>query len=193
LKNKRCQHSKKLGQYFQEVADELESQGRDDVMIAEVDCFAHGTENLCDSNDITLYPVIKYGSAQFLRTYFLGVLPTESILAFLNAEDGTGIHYTWSPSHIEACTREEVDALEKYLVMDDEELQKQLSKLTAEFDEMDNKFEENDEAEFGKNRKAYKESHKAEKQLIKDRNDYSIMKSVFKLKGLKKDTSYDEL
>ncbi len=128
-----------------------------------------------------------------MRTYFLGALPTEGILAFLNAEDGTGIRYTCSPSHIEACTREDVDALEKYLVMDDDELQKQLSKLTAEFDEMDNKFEEVDEEEFGKKRKAYKESHKAEKQLIKDSNDYSIMKSVFKLKGLKKDTNHDEL
>ncbi len=34
-KNKRCQHSHRLGEYFQEVADELESQGRDDIMIAE--------------------------------------------------------------------------------------------------------------------------------------------------------------
>ncbi len=157
-----------------------------------VDCFVDGTEDLCDSNDITLYPVIKYGSAQFLRTHFLGAQPTEGILAFLNAEDGSGIHYTCSPSHLEACTSEEMDALEKFLATDDEKLQKQLSELASVFDEMDTKFEDVEE-EFGKEKKAYKEYHKSEQQLIKDSNDYDIMKSVLKLKLLKKDVIHDEL
>ena len=56
-------HCKAMAADWEKLADEVTDPN---IMIAEVDCTAEDSEQVCDENDVEGFPTLKFGDSAFL-------------------------------------------------------------------------------------------------------------------------------
>jgi hypothetical protein len=110
-----------------------EYAGHKSTLVADVDCTGAG-KPLCDSNGVSGYPTIKHGDPAALEDYS-GGRDADSLKTF-----AAGLKPVCSPNNIDLCDDESRAALDKLLLLSDEELTKQIDEGEAKIKAAEDHF-----------------------------------------------------
>jgi len=112
-----CGHCKKMARDWEMLAEEWTND--ENGLVAEIDCTSHLGKPLCEQHGVDAYPTIKYGDPTDLKDYEFKKLSFIELSAF--AKDK--MTAVCSPSKLYKCDDERKAFLEKYMAMDDVELE----------------------------------------------------------------------
>merc|ERR550517_2151108 len=115
-----CGHCKAMAPAWADLMEEY--AGSPTTLISKVDCTADG-QSLCQKNDVSGYPTIKYGDPNDLQKYEGG--RDDSALKEFAAEN---LGPTCSPDNRDVCDDAQIERLEKFEAMLDAQLNKFISK-----------------------------------------------------------------
>lgn len=174
-----CNFCKNHTKAWDKMAETLVN--RTDILVGEVNCSSSGTEILCDSNGIEVFPTMKYGDGQFLKNFVLGVNTFEDLMEFVEM----GLDYTCSPRHFDKCEDKEKRVMEYCLDQSKKKLQRMGKSLEDKFGEMEEEFQSVEVENFFDERDAAKKILESEYygkiRKIKMESDYHIIQDTIKI------------
>jgi len=156
-----------------------------DALIADVDCTASG-KPLCEKVGVKGYPTLKWGDPNSLEDYSGG-----RTFADLKKFAKENLKPICSPSNLDLCDDEKKAEINKFMELDDAEL----DKLIAEKEKLLEDAEETFKTEIDKLQKKYsslQEEKEATETKVKE-SGLGLMRSVKAAKDKKEDADKDEL
>lgn len=176
-----CGHCKAMAADWEALAEEFE--GDSTALIAEVDCTADDTDDICEENGVQGFPTLKYGDPAGLDDY-QGGRDFDSLVEFAKEN----LKPSCSPTNIDLCDGEQKEKIESYLAMSADELSELISKVDLIVAEADQELDEGIEGLQNMYESMMQQHDDKIKQTKKDA-DYKTLKAVL---GSKKSGS-DEL
>jgi len=163
-----CGHSKALEPKFAKLIAKYD--GNPTVTVADVDCEGKG-QALCEEQKVTGYPSVRWGSADMLEEYE-GEHEEEPMMKF--AEEN--MKPVCNPENLEPCDPDKRKVFEKYMKMND----KDLDKVIAEFEKLHKEAEDAFDDSVQEQQEHFEEleKKKAEEQEKIKESGLSMMKAV---------------
>lgn len=146
-------------------------RGHEHVLVADVDCTLSVSKPLCDRIGIKGYPTIKYGNPDDLQDYE-GERTAKGMYRF--AKENLGPQC--GPAHVDLCSSAQKKRVNKYLAMEETELDGAIAEKTMKELEAENKLKDIKQRVDRETQEA-KDKHKAWKKELKAAG-YALMKSV---------------
>lgn len=169
-----CGHCKAMASDWEKLAAEYD--GNDDIIIAEVDCTADDSEDICDDENIEGFPTIKYGDPTFLEDYE-GERTYQDLSAF--AKEHLKPSCSLKSTHL--CSRIELTKFQAYLKMSVEDIEEAIEAINETIDALNEAMDEAIE----RLEQAYEELIATSEKIKADakNSDYGIMKAVLAIKS----------
>jgi len=149
------------------------------ALLGDVDCTADESKALCETHGVQGYPTIKYGDPSALEAYEGG--RDEASLEKFASE----LKPMCSPMNIDLCDADKRAQIETLMKMSTSELEAEIVKKDAEFQEAETTFDE----EVKKLQETYEGLEKAKTEKLKEIKDsgLGLMKAVKAHKGSSKE------
>jgi len=146
-------------------------KGKETALVADVDCTAEGSKDLCEEIGVRGYPTIKYGDPNNLEDY-KGGRDFETLKAFADANLGPKC----GPSHLELCDEEKKAEVTKMMSMSLEDLEAAVEKKNGQMEKVEADFKELLEGL----QKQYSEANEKKNKDVEDvkNSGLGMMKSV---------------
>jgi len=146
------------------------------ALVADVDCTADESKELCETHGVQGFPSIKWGDPSALEDYE-GGRDYEDLETFANEN----LKPVCSPTNIDLCDADKKSQIETLMKMSTSELEAEIAKKDAELKEAETTFDE----EVKKLQETYEglEKAKTEKQKEIKESGLGLMKAVKAQKG----------
>jgi len=102
-----------------------QTKGSSTSLIADVDCTAEGSKDLCETHGVEGFPTIKYGEPSELKAYE-GGRDFDSLKKFADENLGPNC----GPDFIDLCSAKDKERIGKYEAMSKDDLEKKIAKIT---------------------------------------------------------------
>jgi len=147
-----CGHCKAMAADWEKLANDY--TGKDNILIAEVDCTLDENDDLCDFHGVQGFPTIKHGDPTALEEYD-GGRQYDELAEFAKEE----LKPSCSPSNLDLCNDEEkafitkfqamsvevlddaIDEVEELLDLNEDKMDEEVEKLRDLYDEVTKKYE----------------------------------------------------
>lgn len=165
-----CGHCKAMASDWEQLAGDFENNP--DVIIAEVDCTADDSPNVCAEQGIEGFPTLKYGDPAFMESYE-GGRDYDSLSDFAKKD----LKKSCSPKNPDLCSEDEKAKIDKYMGMTFEGLQRMLKEIDSELEEEESTFDESTDAledEYNQMNKAAESAKREAKKAV----NYNMLKAI---------------
>lgn len=157
--------------------------GHASALVADVDCTADESKELCETHGVQGFPTIKWGDPSALEDYE-GGRDYDSLLKFANEN----LKPSCSPANIELCDEEAAATINKFMAMSDGDL----AALVSDGEKKKSDAEKTFKDEVSKLQKNY-EGLMAAKDAAIEEVDNSGYKTAKGVQAHKKNAAKDEL